>query len=170
MPLLDDLALPPDEREMSRRRFLSSIGVGALSVAGIGTAVVGMQYLRPNVLFEPESRFRAGPVSALPVGGVLVFPERKVYLVRSPEGVYALSMTCTHLGCMTRFEPASEGPTEGTRGRIFCPCHGSRFHLTGQVIGGPAPRPLPRLLVSLKDGVLEVDTRKVVEPDFLLKV
>lgn len=162
MPLLDDLALPPDEREMTRRRFLSAVGVGALTVAGVGTAVVSVQYLRPNVLFEPESRFRAGHLSALPVGGLLAFPERKVYVVRSAEGVYALSMTCTHLGCMTRHE--------ADRGRIFCPCHGSQFDLRGVVTGGPAPRPLPRLLVTLKDGVLEVDTSKVVDPDFLLKV
>jgi len=162
MPLLDDLSLPPDEAEMSRRRLLSTVGSAALAVMGLGTAVVGVRYLRPTVLFEADSRFRAGHLSALPVGGVLMFPERKVYLVRSAEGVYALSMTCTHLGCMTRHE--------ADRGRIFCPCHGSQFDLQGRVIGGPAPRPLPRLEVIEKGGVLIVDTRKVVAPDFVLKV
>lgn len=162
MPLLDDLASPPDPQDLTRRRFLSAVGVGALAVAGAGTGIVGVQYLRPNVLFEPDSRFRAGHLSALPVGGLLAFPDRKVYVVRSAQGVYALSMTCTHLGCMTRYEAA--------QGRIFCPCHGSRFNLQGAVTGGPAPRPLPRLLVTLKDGVLEVDTRKVMDPDFVLKV
>lgn len=162
MPLLDDLALPPDERTLTRRRLLGALGAGALTLTGVGTAVVGVRYLSPRVLFEPESRFRVGHLSSLPVGGILSFPERKVYVVRTEAGVHALSMTCTHLGCMTRHE--------ADRGRIFCPCHGSQFNREGQVVGGPAPRPLPRLEVSLQEGLLVVDTRKVVAPDFVLKV
>jgi len=162
MPLLDDLALPNDEKEMSRRRFLSSLGTASLALIGIGGGVATIRFMRPRVLFEAETRFKACHISALPIGGVLAMPERKVYILRTPEGVFAMSMVCTHLGCMTRYEQ--------DRKRIFCPCHGSQFNLRGVVIGGPAPRPLPRLELAIKDGFLIVDTQKLVSQDFILKV
>lgn len=53
---------------------------------------------------------------------------------------------CTHLGCAPkdRFEPkvdpATGGPSNDWLGGFFCPCHGSRFDLSGRVFNGvPAP-------------------------------
>ena len=47
--------------------------------------------------------------------------------------------SCTHLGCapLAEFEV---GPAEDWFGGFFCPCHGSRFDLSGRVYKGvPAP-------------------------------
>jgi len=43
-----------------------------------------------------------------------------------------------------------------------CPCHGSAFDMTGQVLSPPAPRALDLFPVSIEGGVVRVDTRKKV--------
>jgi ubiquinol-cytochrome c reductase iron-sulfur subunit len=52
---------------------------------------------------------------------------------------------CTHLGCIPHYEPALGGQF-GPQwpGGYFCPCHGSRYDLSGRVFAGvPAPYNLP---------------------------
>jgi glycine/D-amino acid oxidase-like deaminating enzyme/nitrite reductase/ring-hydroxylating ferredoxin subunit len=56
---------------------------------------------------------------------------------RDPDGgLHAVSMRCTHLGCLVRFNAAEKS--------WDCPCHGSRFDVDGEVLEGPAVRPLSR--------------------------
>lgn len=50
-------------------------------------------------------------------------------------GMHAVSLRCTHLGCLVRFNAAERS--------WDCPCHGSRFDVDGAVLEGPAVRPLP---------------------------
>jgi glycine/D-amino acid oxidase-like deaminating enzyme/nitrite reductase/ring-hydroxylating ferredoxin subunit len=61
--------------------------------------------------------------------------QRAVYRDASGE-LHGLSARCTHLGCIVRFNAAEQ--------TWDCPCHGSRFAGTGDVIEGPAVRPLQR--------------------------
>ncbi len=49
---------------------------------------------------------------------------------------------CTHLGCAPKFRPELAAADLGADwlGGFFCPCHGSRFDLSGRVYKGvPAP-------------------------------
>jgi len=160
MRLVDDLQLPLDDRERTRREFLARIGAAAVGVAGLGTGVTAVRFLRPEVLFEAPTRFRIGRPEDIPVGTLVVLPEQRVYLMRASAGFFAMTAVCTHLGCLTRYE------TE--HNVIFCPCHGSRFATDGAVVNGPAPLPLPRLALTLENGALVVDTAVTVTRDTVL--
>ena len=51
---------------------------------------------------------------------------------------------CTHLGCIPKFEPDKASITPDWLGGYFCPCHGSKYDLSGRVYSGvPAPYNLP---------------------------
>ncbi len=108
----------------------------------------------PRVLPEAGSRFRIGRPSDFVVGSERVFKDRNV-LVRSTEhGISAVSMICTHLGCVASRDDKG----------FHCPCHGSKFGPNGEVVRGPAPRGLRWLAVSrAADGNLVVDMRREVD-------
>jgi ubiquinol-cytochrome c reductase iron-sulfur subunit len=53
---------------------------------------------------------------------------------------------CTHLGCIPKFFPTANAsdPAPNWPGGYFCPCHGSKYDLSGRVFNGvPAPYNLP---------------------------
>jgi cytochrome b6-f complex iron-sulfur subunit len=137
-----------DPPPASRRSFLSLAALTSF-VAALGTAVAGILRLpNPAVLPGPARRFKLGPPEEFAVGSETAFAEQNLVLFRDSEGFYAISTTCTHLGCTVA--RSREGFT--------CPCHGSRFDANGRVTGGPAPRPLPWLEVSrAADGTLVVN-------------
>jgi cytochrome b6-f complex iron-sulfur subunit len=148
---------------ITRRDFLNEITMGALGIAGLGSVVVTYQYFSPNVLFEPAATFRAGNPDLYPVHSVTFLQDQQVYIVRMPEGFYAVSAVCTHLGCVTQWKPDAD--------QIACPCHGSKFKADGTKVAGPAPRPLPHFAISLTaDGELLVDKLQNVKPGQVLRV
>ena len=61
----------------------------------------------------------------------------KVGVYRARDGTtHAVSLRCTHMGCLLRFNAAERS--------WDCPCHGSRFAVDGTVLEGPAVDPLAR--------------------------
>ncbi|MFE2755698.1 FAD-dependent oxidoreductase [Actinosynnema sp. NPDC059335] len=78
-------------------------------------------------------------VADVPVGEARVVRDGtgKAGVYRDEAGVaHGVSLRCTHLGCLVRFNAAERS--------WDCPCHGSRFDVDGSVLEGPATRPLPR--------------------------
>jgi len=148
---------------ITRRDFLNEITLGALGITGLGSVAVTYQFFSPNVLFEPPTTFRAGNPDLYPVHSVTFLQDQQVYIVRMPEGFYAVSAVCTHLGCVTQWKPDAD--------MIACPCHGSKFKSDGTKIEGPAPRPLPHFAISLTaDGELLVDKLQNIKLEQVLKV
>jgi glycine/D-amino acid oxidase-like deaminating enzyme/nitrite reductase/ring-hydroxylating ferredoxin subunit len=69
-------------------------------------------------------------------GKLLEVNGHRVAAYRDASGaVRALDPVCTHLGCLVQFNDAEKS--------WDCPCHGSRFDTRGEVINGPAVKPLP---------------------------
>jgi cytochrome b6-f complex iron-sulfur subunit len=141
----------------SRRSFLSWMSVAWMaftaSMLAAGTATA--RFMFPNVLFEPPSTFKAGRPEEYQVG--LVDERFKdqfgTWLIRDDRGIYALSTTCTHLGCTPNWLASEQ--------KFKCPCHGSGFYKTGINFEGPAPRPLERYTITLgDDGLILVDKSK----------
>jgi cytochrome b6-f complex iron-sulfur subunit len=62
-------------------------------------------------------------------------------VTRSQDGVLALSLVCTHLGCIVQWQSAQH--------QFHCPCHDGLFDEFGDVVSGPPPLPLERLSVKL---------------------
>jgi len=142
--------------ETSRRQAFVQIGVGSISVACAGASVFGYEFLAPNVLYEPSPITNAGKPDRYPADSVTQDQQSGIYIVHGPEGLYAMSATCTHLGCLTAWKPEL--------GIVACPCHGSKFRRDGSKIEGPAPRPLVWLKAYLSDeGDLLVDRSAPLE-------
>lgn len=147
----------PDAGQTGRRGFFS---VAAAAWAAFGTVNAVMlgamaRFMFPNVVNEPPSSFKVGPPEEFAVGLVDErFKESHgVWLVRTIDGMYALSTVCTHLGCTPNWLP--------NESKFKCPCHGSGFYTTGINFEGPAPRPLERFrIVMAEDGQILVDKGK----------
>lgn len=78
------------------------------------------------------------------VGGVLFFSYRggtAVVMQMAPGEFTAFSAICTHLGCIVQWKPEQQ--------EFVCPCHAGRFSPAGAVLGGPPPKPLIALPVTL---------------------
>ena len=138
----------------NRRQAFVKLGAGSIGVALSGAAVFGYEFLSPNVLYEPSPIVDSGKPDQYPLGSVTQDLQTGIYIVHGPEGIYAMSAVCTHLGCLTAWNAGL--------GIVACPCHGSKFTRDGTKIEGPAPRPLNWLRASInEEGNLLVD-RSVV--------
>jgi Rieske Fe-S protein len=59
------------------------------------------------------------------------------FVVKNNGKVDVFAMNCSHLGCSVALNKDAKS--------LDCPCHGSRFHLDGTVLHGPAAAPLSHL-------------------------
>lgn len=93
----------------------------------------------------PPSEFDLGPAANYPLNSRSLLLHIPAVLIHDHQGVHALSLVCTHLGC-----------TVGQKDDGFeCPCHGSHYNARGEVDKGPAKLPLkPLRLTKSEDGNL----------------
>ena len=113
----------------SRRKLIKTLILSVISVPLIGRFLIpGMK--RRKVLLQIEK-------TRVPDDGALIFGQKKVAVIRKNQKIYALDLTCTHLGCTVN----------ATAKGFVCPCHGSMFTPGGNVVKGPANRPLKRLAI-----------------------
>ena len=131
--------------DLPRRVILKA----SLALSGILTLGGLIRFLGYQPTPAAPTRFTLKPMREYPVGSVTSIPEARAWLVHDEAGLYAVSAVCTHLGC-----------TVGHADDMFeCPCHGSRFHLIGEVVRGPATAPLKHVELALSpEGLIVLDT------------
>lgn len=174
----------------TRRDFLYIATGAAAATAGVGVVIPMVSQLAPNAREVAAGAPIELDISAIEPGQQVVVTWRaKPYFVRhltdaevkaaedaaegefiefakageriaTPEGATSkfaiVGASCTHLGCIpTKVDAA------GLNGWI-CPCHGSKFDVTGRVTKGPAPinLPLPPYVFA-SDAQLIIGTDKV---------
>ncbi len=135
----------PVHNQVQRRTFVRNAALGAVgSVLAMTGAAFGM-LLWPNKTGAFGSTLT---VSAADVPAVGAQPYRniagKFYLMHTKDGLLALYNKCTHLGCSVPWH----GPPDAENA-FQCPCHGSMFDYTGVRTGGPAPRPMDYMAVTV---------------------
>jgi len=135
---------------------------GAL-IAGLGIVGTAWIWIFED-LWTAASRFSSArwiPIAEIkqfPAEGVIPFPEHKIAMIRLNQTIGAISLECTHLGCLVNVVD---------RG-FFCPCHGSDFGPLGQVYSGPATRPLPwHDIRNLRDRIWVHLGKKLESPRWL---
>lgn len=136
-----------DPEPLPRRDWLGLSSLWAMAGALL-FGIVGMMRLpKAAILASPSKKFRLTLPETLAAGEAFVPPGRSVAVFKDAGGVYAVSIICTHLGCVVK--PNADG--------FECPCHGSKFTSEGEVQKGPAPMPLPWLKVSVDGDVITID-------------
>lgn len=138
----------------TRRSFLQwLLGFSVTStVAGIFAPVIS--YLLPSqrARLDSSDPILVGTVTdfAVGTGKIVSVNDKPVIIVNTTVGgIKAFSAICTHLGCVVAWN--------GKKNVIQSPCHDGLFNpVTGAVVGGPPPRPLPSYELTVKDGKLYV--------------
>ena len=168
------LRVLPDQEQlcMSRRQALATLAVGAVSTVSTvtacssdsskqqtpvtgGTADAGADTGVAATSCSPPVGTKQGTAASFAVGTWKLVGD--VIVAQDTKGFFALTGICSHIGC--NLDPPM---ADGT---INCPCHGAQFDGNGNVLMGPAMRPLQHFALSICNGDVYVDTKTVVSAD-----
>ncbi len=170
-----DLGSVTAEGDVTRRSFFKYIFMGAM--AGLGALGAGsfFSFFLPRKTQAFGSKVKAGKVADFPIqtkagstvttviGATARNRDGRFYMVHLEDGLIALYWKCVHLGCTVPWNPQEEFTYEGIKyvGMFHCPCHGSTYIPNGQIVAGPAPRPLDYMEITLEGDNVTVDTGKI---------
>ncbi len=149
------------ERPLPRRKFVRFALFSLLGAFTATSAFASLRLLYPTKVAGFGTKVPAGTVEEVKA---LLASQKYVrnatgnfYLLpATDESAIAVYWRCVHLGCTV---PA---PNPDLSGNIQCPCHGSLYNgKTGDLIHGPATRPLDYFPVTVENGTVIVDTSKV---------
>ncbi|MDZ4269090.1 MAG: Rieske (2Fe-2S) protein [Mycobacterium sp.] len=130
-----------NDMRVPRKTVLAGAGIGvaaaALAACSSGGDSGGEQAAASESPAEPEVLTTTAEV---PVGSGVIVGE--VVVTQPVAGDFkAFSAVCTHSGCLI------DSVVDGT---LNCPCHGSKFSLDGEVVNGPAARPLSAEAITVQ--------------------
>jgi cytochrome b6-f complex iron-sulfur subunit len=163
-------------KQISRRAFFRRLMLAGFGAAMTDFGIASVAFLWPNLsggfggkitLVQTVDDIKAQIRSTkLP----FYFAPGRFYLVEYPEdaagakiykdtgnvasGLMPLYQRCVHLGCRVPFCITSQW--------FECPCHGSKYNRAGEYKLGPAPRGLDRMVITVANGIVSVDTGLIV--------
>jgi cytochrome b6-f complex iron-sulfur subunit len=142
------------KKYLKRREFLSTMwkwGIGLVAVAGAWTT---WDILQPSKTSGFGGEIKAGDAADVPSTSVETVQAAQAYVTKEGEEDIALWWRCPHLGCRV--------PWCESAGEFECPCHGSHFNRLGEYRSGPSPRGMDRFETTVVEGVVVIDTSKVI--------
>jgi Rieske Fe-S protein len=151
---------------MNRRDFLKNSSLTGIGLAAGIAALQGIDLSNVQAApLIPGGGIREIPIAIqdtpelAEVGGVFKLDiddlEKSIQVVRTGESSFlAIDVKCSHKGCDLAYDNKSGE-------KFVCPCHGSAFKVTGEVINGPASIPVMAYKTSFKDNTV---TLYVPEP------
>lgn len=137
--------------KINRRSFLKRLLIILGSVEAFFLIKNGIN--NKSALKKNKHLVSVGKADSFEIGKIYPFISDRFYLRRFKDGGFiALSVKCTHLGCVLNINADTDG--------FICPCHSSQFNSVGEVTASPASRPLDIFPIIVEKGELLVDTSK----------
>jgi nitrite reductase/ring-hydroxylating ferredoxin subunit len=140
----------PQDHYVARRDFTKFLVLASLAFVCGQFWIVIKNFIRKRQGLPPVQQLAR--LDQIPVGGVLPFnyPQEhdNCLLIRTSDSeCIAFSQKCTHLGCAVVPDVKND--------RLLCPCHKGIFQAsTGRPLAGPPRRPLPRITLEIRNGVV----------------
>lgn len=142
--------------DVEQDEYISRRDFAKFLVLTSGAMVVGHLCLAGQNVLE-RSREPAGPMPIIPAAQLAPdqvirfdYPNKgdNCLLARLDDGkLLAFGQKCTHLACAVT--------PDLPNGKFICPCHNGSFDaMTGRPLAGPPRRPLPRITLEVKQGVI----------------
>ncbi len=126
---------------LSRSEFLGKCGSACLAAAGImilGQSCASLKAV-PYVLADKKIIVKKADLLNREYTVIKVEQlQAPIYICKNSTGYTALLMMCTHKSC----EVSPYGKV------LSCPCHGSEFDQSGEVLQGPAEKALTKFTVT----------------------
>ena len=134
-----------EPEEVPRRDFLGMAVGGSAAAFAVAGGYPFLRFVDPPAQ-QPSGPVNIGKLEEFPVGSArtVIVDERPVLVIRTGDGFRAFSALCTHLQCVVAYS--------AERNQIECPCHRGVYSMDGRNIGGPPPRPLQELSVTVNTG------------------
>ncbi|MEA2008765.1 MAG: Rieske 2Fe-2S domain-containing protein [Chloroflexota bacterium] len=134
--------------KITRRDFLKIVKqiLAAAGLTALFSPVVAYFY-PPSLEETPSEPVLVGKESDIPLGESLKvkFGRYPALVIHTTEGLKAYSAVCTHFACIVYWD--------ADLNQIVCPCHEGYFEpLSGGVISGPPPSPLPSIPLKIVNG------------------
>jgi len=137
MATIADSPQPPSKSK-KRRLFLLNTGkvIRTLAIGALLLPVIRFLDFR----IPPRPRL-VKVNKILKQGGFII--ENDFIIFDTDSAPIAVSRKCTHLGCRLNYHEQEK--------LLICPCHQSRFTITGKRVAGPARINLKTFLISVTD-------------------